>query len=362
MKITILGGGNIGTYFACVCASKGFEVTIYTSKPREFSEDLQIVDNSGNIKCTGKITKATDDISLAMDCDLLFVTYPAFMFFQVGTLILPYIKNRNGRKLAIGIIPGTGGAEFAFKNCLNFGVVLFGLQRVPAVARLSKYGKSVCIEGKRDSLYLAAIPSSCASSFSSFMGNLFDINCQPLPNYFCVTMTPSNPILHTSRLASLFCDYYEGKVYNKIPLFYGEWSNSSSELLLVCDFEHQQILKKFTDFDLSSVKSLVEHYDNSDTPQKMTTKIRSIQSLHNLPTPMCAKDGGWIPNFNSRYFTADFPYGLAIIQKIADLVNSEVPNINQVMQWYIKVTGKPIDFNLKKYRINSVSDLYGYFL
>ena len=41
MKITIVGGGNIGTQFAVHCAEKGNEVKIYTSTPKLFSKHLQ---------------------------------------------------------------------------------------------------------------------------------------------------------------------------------------------------------------------------------------------------------------------------------------------------------------------------------
>ncbi|MBR4376501.1 MAG: NAD(P)-binding domain-containing protein, partial [Spirochaetia bacterium] len=38
MKITIVGGGNIGTQFAIHCAEKGHDVVIFTSKPEKFSK------------------------------------------------------------------------------------------------------------------------------------------------------------------------------------------------------------------------------------------------------------------------------------------------------------------------------------
>lgn len=48
MRITIAGGGNIGTQFAVHTAEKGHEVTIFTSNPGLFRERLSIVDKSGN--------------------------------------------------------------------------------------------------------------------------------------------------------------------------------------------------------------------------------------------------------------------------------------------------------------------------
>ena len=43
MKVTIYGGGNIGTKFATHFAGVGHEVTIFTSKPEKFKHSLAIV-------------------------------------------------------------------------------------------------------------------------------------------------------------------------------------------------------------------------------------------------------------------------------------------------------------------------------
>ena len=55
MRITIAGGGNIGTQFAVPTAEKGHEVTIFTSNPGLFRERLSIVDKSGNTIHEGNI-------------------------------------------------------------------------------------------------------------------------------------------------------------------------------------------------------------------------------------------------------------------------------------------------------------------
>lgn len=38
MKVTIIGGGNLGTLMAATFAYRGHEVTIRTSKPEKFSK------------------------------------------------------------------------------------------------------------------------------------------------------------------------------------------------------------------------------------------------------------------------------------------------------------------------------------
>ena len=49
-KIAVIGGGNIGTQLACVCASKGYEVRLLSSRPSLFSGDLEIVDENDTVR------------------------------------------------------------------------------------------------------------------------------------------------------------------------------------------------------------------------------------------------------------------------------------------------------------------------
>lgn len=352
-KVTVIGGGNIGTQFACACASKGCEVTVFSSKPEAYDGMLEVIDENGKVT-TGKIVKATNSIAEAMDgCQLVYVAQPAFMLKGVADQMLPYIT----LGLSICVLPGTGGAEFAFRECIKAGAVLCGIQRVPAVARLEKYGKRVRCEGLRDSLYLAAIPREEAPALAGIVSALFGIPCYTLPNYLSVTLTPSNPILHTTRLRTLFADFTEGKVYDRNPLFYGEWSDASSELLFACDEELQEMCRQIKKLDLHDVRSLKLHYE-SDTVPALTAKMQSIKSLHNLFSPMKKVDGGWVPDFKSRYFTADFPFGLAIIEELAGIVGTEIPNIHATMEWYREVTGDNSRLELSECGISSVEDIY----
>ena len=352
-RIAVIGGGNIGTQVACVCAIKGYTVNVNSSKPELYNGTLEIVDENNNVS-KGNINLVTSSMRQTIEgCQIIFVTHPAFRLKEIANQMLPYIK----KDMNIGVLPGTGGAEYAFRECIKKGATLFGLQRVPSVARLEQYGRRVRCEGLRSELFLASIPNSSATDLAEFMSDLWGIPCHILPNYLSVTLTPSNPILHTTRLRTLFSDYYEGKVYERNPLFYGEWSDDSSELLISCDSELQKMLKIMNKLDLNDVKSLKLHYE-SDTVEAMTAKLRSIKSLHNLLSPMKYVGGGWIPDFSSRYFTADFPYGLAIIEELAEILNYDAPNIRETMDWYRKVTGDTNKLNLKDYGINDIEDIY----
>lgn len=330
MKVAIAGGGNIGTQFAVHFAEKGHEVYIHTSKPEKFSRTLTIVDHNDKVIHQAEIEQATSSDEVAFqNADLIFVTVPSFAMKDAAKQIIPYLK----KGAMVGIIPGNGGGELAFKDALTKGAIIFGLQRVPSVARLVKYGEVVRATGYRPKLYVAALPKKNTDKVRKIISDNFDMACDSLPDYLNLTLTPSNPILHTTRLYTLFKDYVPGKVYKKVPLFYQEWSDETTELLFKCDEEVQELCKALKDFDLSDVKSLKIHYEN-DTMKGFTHKIQTIEGFQGLPTPTVKHGDGFIPDLKSRYFTADFNYGLNIFMQVAKMYGVDMPNCQKIINWY----------------------------
>ena len=50
--------------------------------------------------------------------------------------------------------------------------------------------------------------------------------------------------------------------------------------------------------------------------------------------------GNYIPDFQSRYFTEDFPYGLAIVRQQMQEHRMDAPNIEKVYQWGLPLTSQ----------------------
>lgn len=67
--------------------------------------------------------------------------------------------------------------------------------------------------------------------------------------------------------------------------------------------------------------------------------MRSIKSLQGLKTPSIETKDGLIPDFNSRYFTADFPYGLEILVQIGKIAGVSTPNLQETLDWYWNIAG-----------------------
>ena len=358
MKITIVGGGNIGTQFAVHCAEKKHEVTIYTSTPDVFQKHLNTVDENGNTTHEGDIVRATNDSELAFrDADFIMVTMPSTLMKMAADTIYDH---SDGHPI-IGVVPGNGGSECAFRKCIERGNTFFGLERVPAIARLVKKGATVRSTGYRDELHVSAIPAAKVDICCELIQSIFAMPTKPIPNFLNLTMTPSNPILHTTRLRTLFKDYKPGVVYKRVPLFYEEWDDESSELLIACEDEVQQICRALPEYKLEYVKSLRVHYE-SPTVEAMTRKISSIAAFKGLTTPTIEVEGGVIPDLHSRYFTADFSYGLTIIKQVADLAGVSTPNIDATMQWYKDIAIEHDEFRFIDFGITDMKSFAEFYL
>lgn len=411
MNITVVGGGNIGTQFAVHSAEKGHSVIMFTSSPDHFSRHLSIVDRDGLVIHEGDIVKATNDPAEAFcNADMIMITMPPTMMIPLAEIIFEHTDSHT----MIGFVPGNGGFELAFKNCIDRGNVFFGIDRVPAIARLTERGKTVCCSGYKEKLFIGAIPAVHTEECAALIEDIYGIECVRLPGFMALTLTPSNPILHTSRLKTIFKDYEPGVTYDSIPLFYEEWDDESSELLMACDDEIQAICKALPDFGLEYVVSEREFY-NADTVEEMTRAISTEESLLGLTTPSVPADvisvegrglfglitkrkqrrqkieehmsrrtrwresreerkkkrrkktevvdrSALIPDLHSRYFTADFPYGLTVIYQIGKMAGVDMPNIEGLLDWYEEIAVINDQLNLSDYGINNIEDLRTFYL
>lgn len=410
MNITVVGGGNIGTQFAVHSAEKGHSVTMFTSSPDHFSHHLSIVDKNGCVIHEGDICKATNNPAEAFPgADMIMITMPPTMLIPLAEIIY----DNTDADAVIGFVPGNGGFEFIFKDFLDRGNVLFAIDRVPAIARLTERGRSVCCSGYKDNLFVAALPSEHTETCAALIQSIYDIECVRLPGFMALTLTPSNPILHTARLKTIFKDYEPGVTYDSLPLFYEEWDDESSELLMACDDEIQAICKALPEFGLEYVVSEREFY-NANTPQEMTQAITTEESLLGLTTPSVHADtisvkgrglsghrterkqskphieehmerrARWrdereekkhrheikenvnraalIPDLHSRYFVADFPYGLTVIYQIGLLAGIDMPNIKGLLDWYEEIAIINDQLFLSDYGITNLDELRDFYL
>ena len=333
MRIALFGGGNIGTAMAALLSREGHEVVLITPRAADFARAIVYTDRVNGESFSAPIF-ATADYSEIARAEIAFVTVPSFALSDVVEKIAPFWK----KETPLGIVPGSGGGELLLSDFLSRGFTVFGLDRVPCISRVSEYGRSVAAS-KKDAVRLAAIPRAQSAALAATVGALLNLTCTPLDNYLTVTFTPSNPILHTARLYSLYFAN-EQHAYDENVLFYEAWDDASSRLLLACDGELQALCRKVEGLDLSGVVGLDVHYGVTDEAS-MTKKLSSIPSFFGILSPMVRSgDGKFVLDTESRYFSEDFPYGLLILVSFAHVFGLDVPEMRRVLTWFESLCGK----------------------
>lgn len=354
MKIAIIGAGNIGTHFAVCLASIGCEVSIYSPRFKEISSVLELVDETGAVLKSAKIALASDDLgSCVRGASVIFITTPVNTADELCAKLLPFVDGAS----RLCFVCGGGGVEFAFAPCLEKGASIYCLARVPSIARLVKYGKSVWASKPRDQLFISALNGAKSDDLLGLLERAFDCRVSFLKDFLSISLTGSNAILHTARLFVVFKDYEKGRFYESLPLFYEDWDDESSELLLELDCELASICGALEGFDFSLVKSIKEHYEIK-TKSELSAKIRWVPAFKGLKTPSVFTQGrGFEPEWNSRYFTCDFGYGLAFLAKIAEILGLKVVKMNALLDWYNSTPNAKKGFDYIKSK-NEFLDFY----
>ena len=335
MRLCICGGGGLGhTIAGIVGENQQYEVNILTGKPQQWKKEIQVLDcNNKTIKATlHKISSDPQDV--IPQSDVVLFCLPGFMMEETLTKIKPYLTSSH----RVGtVVSSTGFFLQAFK-ILPSNVGLFGFLRVPFIARVNEYGKSAFLLGYKNKLQLATKNINQETEFLTLLASAFQTPIEKYRNFWEVTLSNSNPILHPARLYSLFKDYDRKQTYTKHFLFYEEWDDESSDLLIQCDNEFQQIVEKLP-IRNHIIPPILEYYESFDPPS-LTRKIRSIKAFKGLKAPMIQKDNTFIPDFNNRYFTEDFPYGLVILKSIAENVGVATPTIDKILLWGQRMMNK----------------------
>lgn len=352
-------------------------MSILTSTPELFGSTVESVDvNNGEITIGRLNMVSSDPKDVIPNADMILFAVPSNAYKKYLDLIFPCVSEGT----VLGFIPGTGGVEFfTEKFILEKHCLIFGTQRVPSGTKLICKGKRVNSLGSRKDLRIASIPTSFNAEICDLMAFLLRIKCVDLPNYLSVTLTPSNPILHTSRLYGLFHDYVPSQEYPELLSFYKKWDNFSSEILIGCDDELQQACRIMSRYDLSGILSLKEHYEISSMPgktdvEKMTNKIRQLVYLKDNVPMIEQESGKYVPNFESRYFTEDFPFGLCVVKDFCRLCDVATPYIDRVLGWYDRLfdrnyysSGSFSGSGLRElplpqnWDISTIDDLYAYY-
>ena len=333
MRICICGGGNLGHVCAGFLANRGHQVSILTTKPERWSQTIGIVAPDGSFK--GKLAQVSSHPDEVIpQAEIVLVCLPGFAIHDELTKIKPYLSKNS----LMGTVVSSTGFFFEAFEVLPADVALFGFQRVPFISRIIEYGQKAELKGYKESLHVAIEQTENKESVRVVLEQLFEKPVTLAGSFYEVSLSNSNPILHPSRLYTMWRDWQPGIVYPHNPQFYAEWTLEASTLLLQMDDEFQSLLKKLG-LKEGCIPPILDYYESTDA-DSLTQKLRSIRAFQNISSPMKAVEGGFIPDFSSRYFTEDFPYGMRFIVETAQKHHVSIPTTENIYQWGLSKIGE----------------------
>ena len=329
-KICICGGGSLGHVVAGWLSSrKHANVNILTNHPEKWNQNIVIGTPEGS-QLYGEISNISNNpADVIPSSDVILLSLPGFLIKKELIKIKPFISNR----AFIGSVFSSTGFFFEAKEIFDEKQPLWGFQRVPFISRVNEYGKSAHLLGFKDEYKIAIenVSDEDQGVFVSIIQEWFERPVRLLKNYYEASLTNSNPLLHTSRLYTMFGGENEGKIYTRIPLFYEEWTEAAAELYIKMDEEFFRLLKVLPVSE-GFLPTALDYYESYDA-KSLAAKLSSIQGFKGIASPVIQTHGGYLPDFESRYFTEDFPYGLKYIWQLAHENNIFCPNIDLVYEW-----------------------------
>lgn len=336
MKVCICGGGNIGHVAAGFIASRpNFNVSLLTRYPERWSDKLTI-----NLPDGGSFDAVLQQIGrdpkdVVSDADIVLLCLPGYSIRET----LLRIKDAVRPGTAVGSVVSSTGFFFEAMEVLPESIPLFGLQRVPFIARTREYGHRASLLGYKSQLHVAIERTERQETLLQTIEQMFNTPTILMHNFYEVSLSNSNPLLHPARLYDLWHDWQEGDTFSRVPYFYEEWTEQAAEIYIAMDNELQTLLKALP-VTPGSIATVLDYYEQTDAAS-LAAKLRSIEAFKGILAPMKQTEGGfYLPDFHSRYFTEDFPYGLAIVLRLMQKHGIEAPNIDCVSRWGMEMINK----------------------
>lgn len=331
MKICICGGGNLGHVCAGFLANRGHQVSILTTRPNRWDSEIEIVAPDGIF--TGKLSQISSrPEEVIPQTEIILICLPGYAIHDELVIIKPFLP----KETIVGSVVSSTGFFFEAFKVLPPDTQLFGFQRVPFISRVVDYGKKAELKGYKETLHVAIENTSEKEPIRAELEELFEKPVSIADSYYEVSLSNSNPLLHPARLYTMWKDWLPGIVYPRNPQFYAEWTLEASALLIQMDDEFQHLLKALG-LKPGCIPTILDYYESTDAVS-LTQKLHDIKAFQGIPSPMKEVKGGWIPDFSSRYFTEDFPYGMRFIVETASEQGVAIPTIEKVYQWGLSKT------------------------
>ncbi|MFN3355722.1 MAG: hypothetical protein ACK418_06895, partial [Pseudomonas sp.] len=207
LKVAICGGGRTGHLNAVLFKQlPDVQVSMHTHNPEVIEQHarhtplLALLPDGSTL--SARLDRVTSDAKAAVeDADIVIITVPAHARPQTLKAIAPYLST--GKPVYVGAIPGFCGFDWLAENTLpdRPNVVIWGMKDVPHTAFELIPGRSIKMGGGKSQLYVATHAresQACSQQLQDMLTRLYGPCVTMLDHYLEITLTPGNPIMHSS--------------------------------------------------------------------------------------------------------------------------------------------------------------------
>ena len=322
-SVCILGGGNIAHSLAAAITETQ-SVMVVTRRPGMWLPRITYK-QAGAYGESRYTVESTSNPAAIADYDIIFIALPQFAVEEVLGRAEPYLKKGQ----TIAFVPAPSKADLYTQRLKAKGVDVVGFQRVPFISRIVEYGSVVSISEPREIHRIAVSDDSLKVQWQRYCKSWFQGKVEFLSSFLIFAFSNSNPLLHPARVVVLLRGG-DGGCYSECPYFYAGWTDESSELYLKADEEARQVFHAYTtQQQFEDYEPVLRHYGVS-SPVELTAKIRNIEGFRSILAPWQKIGEKWRPDFSSRYFTEDVPYGTNVIRSYAHQFGLHTPVIDQL--------------------------------
>lgn len=357
LKVAICGAGRTGHLNAILFKQlPNVQVSMLTNNQEVVdrhlaNQPMQALMPDGSTLSARPDRVSTDAGVVVADADIVIITVPAHARPQALQAIAPHLSS--SKPVYVGAIPGFCGFDWLAEASLGerSNVVIWGMKDVPHTAFDLKPGVSVKMGGGKSQLYVALHDRESAQSrqhLEKILTTLYGPCVTMLDHYLEITLTPGNPIMHSSVIYGLIGPYgqWHRKIFPQRMCWWTECPELGAYFLERMDQESQElcsVISQRMGIDLSSVKSLkqeiVEAYGEQIRDQSsMLSILRTNQAYNDILAPMIPADdnrAGYVIERESRAFNEDVAYGLVLLVEMARRFELKVPYIEEVLQWSV---------------------------
>lgn len=387
-NITVCGCGNGAHACAALLSSKGYIVNIYSPLVSEIDNFRKAYHDGGGLSLYAnekfenslKLNSITSNPQEVIpSSSLIIVIVPAFAHRNIISNIKKYIP----KSCKVIFIPSRGGLEFEI-NLLMQGVEVVAFQTLPWACRTLKFGSSVEIKGSKDVMQASTIAREFSQETLKLIEELFSLKIDVVKSMITLTLSNIGQIFHPGIMYGLFKNdpfvYFED---DDIPLFYQSVNEEIAGILNAISEEIHEVAYKLSiinqDVEYDKVLCIEDWLKNSygsliKDNSSLERMFCSNEAYQGLKVPVVKLNNGLnAPDYKCRYIREDVPYGLLVTKSLADLVDVEVPMINEVIDNLGGWTGYDYIGSLNNarrlcdksrlpvfYGINTVSELRNY--